>query len=226
LALAAVLLVALASCSIPLDESPQALDVDEQRDLIFGTTTSTIPQTEELAPYRLFYALETGFQSVSREYAVQPNLSLLLDDLATQPTDEEVEAFAELGTLRSLVPASLNASVSEREGDEQSPLAIVTVDGEGGLPELLQAGESGAALAVGQIVCTVIENNTEIESVEIQAPNEDGEFERLRLFDRDLQTIEGPATAADFDDCRTISEASAEAEADAANTTTTAATSS
>lgn len=201
-------LAMLVACAIPVDESPEALAVDQQRDLIFGTTTSTIASTDTVVNRRLFYVLDSGFQSVVREYGAQiggdPLLSSLLTDLAVQPSQEEVEQFADIGALQSLVPANLNASVSEREGEQTSTLAIVTVDGEGGLRDALQAGEREAALAVGQIVCTVIENNTEIESVEIQAPSEDGQFERLRLFDRDLQIIEGPATAADFGDCQTV----------------------
>ena len=211
LLLAMAVAVLGAACGIPTDDEPEVIAAAGHEDLLFGTTTTSTPSPDDdIVNISLFFIGANGeLESVSRPYEANPQVRTILVDLESAPREVEQEPFVDIGLLETAVPPGLQATLL---AEPQGSVRVLQVGSEVDFRQFLEAEPPRARLAVSQLVCTFLNLGgfDEVDGVEI---HDQGGM--LDLTDSEGQVITGPATEADFNDCRTGTEEREAAEAEA-----------
>lgn len=203
-----------AACGLPVGGEVETLSQDDHNELIFGTTSTTIPVPEETTSVALYFVgPDNKLEAVIREFPEGTKIPEVLDAVANQPLEEERDLFADQGgTLQTLLPAGLEPVFGEKDLERESQPIIVNP--EAGLRQIVEEQPVRGQLIAAQIVCTVLRLRIDgISGVEIF----DGGEEAILLSDVNAEPLVGPATREDFADCITGTE---ERERDATSTTT------
>ena len=191
------MLLLLASCSIPTNDTVEALPVEGQTDLVFGTTTSsTVPDVVEEGDPRValyFVGANEQLERVTRIFPPGTKVSEALAALV-QPLPEEVAQFDELTSRITEDMALVTASKDDVTGTQ-----TIRVQSVADLRTTVETEPARARLIVSQIVCTVVGAREDITGVrlvdETDAP--------IEVNDDDGSLITGPARPSNFNDCQT-----------------------
>lgn len=227
LALAVALALTAASCSIPTGE-PQALSAEGHEDLLAGTTTTSTPQPFDDTVDIMLFFIGPGdkLESVSRLYEENPLINDVLQGLESPPLEEEQAQFAadlvergqETGLLTTEVLPNLGATLQGTAEDNALGFRTVKVDPAAGMREQVENNPAQARLGASQLVCTFL-NLPGLEGVTgLELVDDKGS---IPLTDSASQPIDGPATKANFNDCKTGMEQLDE-QAEATSSTTSA----
>jgi hypothetical protein len=220
-----VALVAIgAGCSLPVSGEVEVLAQDDHRELLNGTTSTTVLVAEPDEPnstlVKLFFiGPDDKIEFIERSLPAGSVNNDVLNALENGPIDDEIAQFE---TLQTFIPLGLSAEfgpVDEERGSMQ-----VIVDPAGELRERVDIEPESGRLAIKQLVCTVLNLNLGgVQGIEIY----DGGEDPIPLSDDAAQPIIGPAQKEDFDNCTTgTEERAAQLEEEGQTTSTSASTSS
>lgn len=202
-AVAAALMLLGAGCGLPVSGEVEVLAADEHRELLDGTTSTTLlvaePGESNSKRVKLFFiGPDDKLESVIRPFPEDAVNNNVLEALEDGPSEDELAGFE---TLQTFIPLGLAAQFDTVD-EERGSMPII-VDPIGELRRRVEEEPDQGTLIVSQLVCTVLNLNLEgVRGVEIY----DGGEDPIPLSDNAAERIIGPAQIDDFDDCITGTE--------------------
>ncbi|MGH1488244.1 MAG: hypothetical protein ACRBK7_02430 [Acidimicrobiales bacterium] len=193
----------VAGCSLPVSDQVETLPASEHRELLDGTTSTTVlvaePGESSSPPVKLFFiGPDDKLEAVVRPLPEDSVNNDVLRALEQGPIETEIAQFE---TLQTFVPDGLAAQFGTVDKDRGSMPLIVDPGVE--LRRRVEEEPDQGRLIISQLVCTVLSLNlNDVLGVEIF----DGGEEAIPLSDNAAQPIIGPAQAEDFDSCITGTE--------------------
>ncbi len=200
-----------AACGIPATDGVEIIDKQDHLELLEGTTTTTIPETDPTddgaALVGLFFiGPDDKLERVTRAFPAGTTRDQVLEALQQGPVATEIEESG-LETLQTQLPVGLNPSFGAQ--DEERQTQTVEVEPEGQLRSIVEEQPVLGRLIVTQIVCTAL--GLELDDATGIVITDGGE-EPIIFSDINAEPILGPVTRADFNDCQTGAQERAEAE--------------
>lgn len=201
----------IAACGIPVSDGVELIAQEDHRELLEGTTSTTIPEAdptdEDAARVGLYFiGPDDKLERVTRAFPDGTTRDEVLEALAAGPQADEIEESG-LETLVTQLPVGLNPRFGPQDEERQSQ--AVEVDPEGQLRIIVEEQPVLGRLIVTQIVCTALGLQLgDVTGIIIT----DGGEEPIVISDINAETLQRPANRADFDDCKTGAEERAEAE--------------
>ncbi len=192
-----------ASCGLPVSGEVETLPADEHRELLEGTTSTTLlvadPDESNSRRVKLFFVgPDDKLEFVIRSFPEGSVNNNVLEALELGPSEDEVAGFE---TLQTFIPVGLAAQFDILD-EERGSMPII-VDPIGELRRRVEEDPEQGTLIISQLVCTVLNLNlTGVQGVEIY----DGGEDPIPLSDNAVQPIIGPAQSEDFDNCITGTE--------------------
>lgn len=177
----------VASCAIPTHDGAQA--VGNVPDDVFAelpTTATTAAVLDASTVNVRFYFHDTrgGLVRVVRPFDEAPRLENTLNELLEGPRQDETSPTGDF--IQAAISPTLAPRVTKIEGG----VAYLTVADEAGFRDA-----PNRRLASAELVCTAVQYVL-VDAVVISDSQDE-----IPLTDLDAETIVGPATAADYDDC-------------------------